>query len=128
MAPTIRLVALAVMAAFLAQPVLAAAVCWQQGSAIGSCANPCPMAEKAPASAPFKAKATEYVCCNISATEPAPLTLLAATPGASLTTAPAPVPLAGLSAPPATSEAALMESPPRAASLPLCLLNCVLLI
>jgi len=122
-----KLAALTVIAAFLAQPVLGAAVCWQMGAAKGSCATPCPMDEQAP-QAPAKAEANDSGCCEISATEPAPPTSLAASPGAVRAAVPAPVTLAGLSAPPASVAPAPPETPPRSSVSSLSLLYCVLLI
>jgi len=122
-----KFAAVVVIAAFLAQPVLGAAVCWQMGAAAGSCATPCPMEEEAPPAA-AKVQANDPGCCQISATEPAPLTSLVATPGAVRAAVPAPVTLAGLSAPPASVAVTPPESFPHSTVPSLSLLYCVLLI
>ena len=122
-----KLAAVAVVAAFLAQPVLGAAVCWQMGAAKGSCATPCPMEEEAPPAA-AKAEANDPGCCEISATEPAPLTSLVTNLGAVRLAVPAPVTLAGLSAPPANVAAPPPETLQHATVSSLSLLYCVLLI
>jgi len=126
LSPRAKLAALAAIAAFLAQPVLGAAVCWQMGATAGSCGTPCPMGEEAPP-APVKAEANNAGCCQISASEPAPLTSLVATPGAVGAAVPAPVIVAGLSAPPALLAVAPPEAPPHA-MIPSLSLLCVLLI
>lgn len=126
MSPRAQFAALAVIAAFLAQPVLAAAVCWQMGATAGSCGTPCPMGEEAPP-APIKAEANDAGCCQISASEPVPLTSLVATPGAVRAAVPAPVIVAGLSAPPALLAVTPPEAPPHA-TVPSLSLLCVLLI
>lgn len=124
-----KLAAVAVVAAFLAQPVLGAAVCWQMGAANGSCATPCPMEEEAPP-ATAKAEANDPGCCEISAAEPVPLTSLVANLGAVRLAVPAPVTLAGLS--PEASGPRVAVTPPEAfphSTVPsLSLLYCVLLI
>jgi len=126
LSPRAKLAALALIAAFLAQPVLGAAVCWQMGATAGSCATPCPMGEEAPP-APVKAKANDSGCCQISATEPAPLTPLVADPGAARAAVPAPVIVAGLSAPLTSIAVSPPETPPHA-TVPSLSLLCVLLI
>ncbi|MGH8459713.1 MAG: hypothetical protein ACRESV_10195, partial [Nevskiales bacterium] len=90
-----KIAALAVIAAFLAQPVLGAAVCWQMGAATGSCDTPCPMDEQT-LPAPAKVKPTDSSCCQISAAEPVTLTSLVASPGAAFAALPAPLELKGL--------------------------------
>ena len=86
------------------------------------------MAEEAPLPVPARAEATEPGCCEISATEPAPLTSLVASASGSQTAVPAPVMLAGVSAPPVSAAVTPPEPLPRATASSLSLLYCVLLI
>jgi hypothetical protein len=121
-----KLAAFAVSAAFLAQPALAVAVCWQMGSTVASCGAPCPMEEKSPP--PVKAEAKVPGCCAISSAEPAPLTSLVASSGVVGTAVPAPISSAGLSVPPATLAPLPPDALPPAPVSSLFLLHCVLLI
>lgn len=121
-----KFAAVVVIAAFLAQPVLGAAVCWQMGAAAGSCATPCPMGDEAPP-ATAKAEANDPGCCEISATEPGSLTSLVANLGAVRLAVPAPVTLAGLTAPPASVAVTPPEVPLHSTG-PSLFLLCVLLI
>ncbi|MGH9804451.1 MAG: hypothetical protein ACRD4D_04705 [Candidatus Acidiferrales bacterium] len=122
-----KLAALAVIAAFLAQPLLGAALCWRMGATTGSCATPCPMEEQAP-QPPAKAEANDSGCCEITAAEPASPTSLVANLSAFRTPAPAPITLPGLNAPPATVAPTPPEALPHATVSSLSLLYCVFLI
>lgn len=86
------------------------------------------MGEESPLPVPARAEANDPGCCEISATEPAPLTSLVATPGAAREALSAPLALARLSVPPATLAPTRPEAPRHSTPSSLSLLYCVLLI
>lgn len=74
--PTTKVAAVALMGAFLAQPVLGTLACWQMASAAGLCAGRCPMTEEEPADNPAKAESSAPDCCLLSSPEPVSPTAL----------------------------------------------------
>lgn len=113
MSSTAKLAAVVVAAAFLSQPLVGAAVCWQMATTKGACGGHCPKPEEQPGPLPVKAQPTVPACCAVSAPEPTPPASLNLAPrvnpapqvlpltnlAAAAEPVPAPVPLAFLARP-----------------------------
>ena len=122
-----KLVAVALAAALLAQPLWAASACWQDMAAVAACAG-CPMSHQAPPTNPVKVQSNHPGCCEIGSSEPSPSSAL---PKASQTT---PVALVLPTSAPASRVEAVAApvlasvSPPRTFAASLQTLYCVFLI
>ncbi len=67
-----QLAVLVVAVMFVAQPLLAASVCWQAVALSAACASRCPLPEESAQTRPAKAKPADPSCCEVSSSNPTP--------------------------------------------------------